>query len=195
MSDTREFIVDQAYSLFLHHSYEAVSISEISKAIGFTKGALYHHFKNKEELFKSVIDKYLIISGLTLTSMNVSFAAFIEETLKKASETMFGIMGEESSFIPIDYISLLADAFRHYPGFANEKAHMINDEIERIKIVMDQAIRNGELRPDINTSVLAISYFSLTVGLASSVIGKNTPQQAIDSLRDQLYEFYKVLKA
>ena len=59
---------------------------------------------------------------------------------------------------------------------------------------MDQSIRNGELRPDINTSVLAISYFSLTVGLASSVIGKNTPQQAIESLRDQLYEFYKVLK-
>jgi len=56
MNDTREYIIDESYKLFLNRSYEAVSISVISDAIGFTKGALYHHFKNKEELFKAVID-------------------------------------------------------------------------------------------------------------------------------------------
>ena len=53
MENTKEFIIDEAFKLFLDHSYEAVSISDISQAIGFTKGALYHHFKNKEELFKT----------------------------------------------------------------------------------------------------------------------------------------------
>ena len=33
MSDTREYIIDHAYKLFLNKSYEAVSISEISKAM------------------------------------------------------------------------------------------------------------------------------------------------------------------
>jgi AcrR family transcriptional regulator len=61
MNDTKEYIIDQAYTLFLSHSYEAVTISDISKAVGLTKGALYHHFINKEEVFKAVIDKYLII--------------------------------------------------------------------------------------------------------------------------------------
>ena len=61
MSDTRDYIIDKAHSLFLSRSYEAVSISEISKAIGFTKGALYHHFKSKDELFKAVVENYLII--------------------------------------------------------------------------------------------------------------------------------------
>ena len=58
MNDTRDFIIDEAYKLFLTQSYEAVSISTISEAIGLTKGALYHHFTNKEDLFKAVIDKH-----------------------------------------------------------------------------------------------------------------------------------------
>jgi AcrR family transcriptional regulator len=64
MKDTKEYIINEARKLFLKHSYEAVSIRDISQAIGLTKGSLYHHFKNKEELFKSVIDKSFLIQSV-----------------------------------------------------------------------------------------------------------------------------------
>ena len=81
MDNTKEFITDEAFKLFLNHSYEAVSISDISKAIGFTKGALYHHFKNKEELFKSVVDKYLFIPEVVTDVESISLMEYIQLTM------------------------------------------------------------------------------------------------------------------
>jgi len=194
MSDTREFIIDQAYSLFLSRSYEAVSISEISKAIGFTKGALYHHFTNKENLFKAVIDKYLIINELNILDTEITFARFIDESINHARKIIHGIIGEIPVFIPINYISLIIDAYRHYPGFASEKESLLTNEIQKIKTIMDNAIKRGEIRKDINTSNMAANFFSISMGMAPNLLHNNSPQLAIDSMRDQMYELYKILK-
>ncbi len=194
MSDTKEFIVDQAYSLFLSRSYEAVSISDISKAIGFTKGALYHHFTNKENLFKAVIDKYLIINELNISNTKITLAQFIEESINHTRKIIHGIFGEVPTFVPINYISLIIDAFRHYPGFASEKENLFTNEIEKIKTIMDNAIALGEIRKDINTSYMAANFFSISMGMAPNLLHNNSPQLAIDSMRDQMYELYKILK-
>ena len=133
MSDTREFIIDQAYPLFLARSYEAVSIFAISKAIGLTKGALYHHFTNKEDLFKAVIDKYLIIDALSSTKSEITLAQLIEETIEETNEIVHGILGKQPNYLPINYLSLIIDAFRHYPGFFTEKGNLLDREIGKLK--------------------------------------------------------------
>lgn len=194
MSDTKEFIIDQAYSLFLSRSYEAVSISDISKAVGFTKGALYHHFTNKEELFKAVIDKYLIINELSFSNTEITLAQFIEESIKQTREIIHGIFGEIPAFVPINYMSLIIDAFRHYPGFASDKENLLASEIEKIKTIMDNAIAHGEIRKDINTSIMAANFFSITMGMAPNLLHNNSPQLAIESMRNQMYELYNILK-
>ena len=194
MSDTREYIIDQAYSLFLSRSYEAVSISDISKAIGFTKGALYHHFTNKENLFKAVIDKYLIINELNFPNTEITLAQFIEESIKKTKEIIQGIFGETPAFVPINFMSLIIDAYRHYPGFASDKEDLLTNEIEKIKTIMDNAITQGEIRKDINTSIMAANFFSISMSMAPNLLHNNSPQLAIDSMRDQMYELYKILK-
>lgn len=193
MSDTREFIIDQAYSLFLSRSYEAVSVSDISKAIGFTKGAMYHHFTNKEELFKAVIDKYLIINELSISDTRITLAQFIEECINHTKKIVHDIFGETPDFVPINYMSLVIDAFRHYPGFASDKENLLANEIEKIKIIMDNAIIHGEIRKDINTSNMAANFFSITMGMAPNLLHNNSPQLAIESMRDQMYELYKIL--
>jgi TetR/AcrR family transcriptional regulator, transcriptional repressor for nem operon len=194
MNDTREYIIDQAYSLFITKSYEAVSISEISKAIGFTKGALYHHFTNKEELFRAVIDKYLLITEISIPTDDLSLAQFMEESLKKAEEIVRNILGEKPAYIPINYFALLIDAFRHYPGFAEEKGQYIGIEINRIKSVLDNAIKRGEIRKDIDTGIMATNYFSIAIGLTTNLLNNSSPQKTLEFLREQYKELYKVLK-
>lgn len=48
MSDTKDDILEAATKLFLQRSYDAVSIKDITEAVGVTKGAFYHHFSSKE---------------------------------------------------------------------------------------------------------------------------------------------------
>jgi TetR/AcrR family transcriptional regulator, transcriptional repressor for nem operon len=194
MSDTREFIIDQAYRLFLSRSYEAVSISEISKAIGFTKGALYHHFKNKEELFKAVIDKYLPFEKYFAPEENFTLREFIEITIKSADEIVNNIFNELPGFIPLSYLALYIDAFRHYPEFARQKDRLVQGELEKIKGIIVRSIERGEIRKDIKPEFMAMNFFSLTIGMAGNLLQNNSPEFAIETLRNQFYELYKIMK-
>lgn len=55
MSDTKERILMTALRLFARDGYEAVSVSEIAGKLGMTKGALYKHYKNKRDIFDSIV--------------------------------------------------------------------------------------------------------------------------------------------
>jgi len=48
--ETAEEILKAAQELFYIKGYENASTREISKKVGISKAALYHHFKNKEEI-------------------------------------------------------------------------------------------------------------------------------------------------
>ena len=48
-------LVDSAHRLFAAHGYAGVSLADVVAAAGVTKGALYHHFTGKEELFAAVL--------------------------------------------------------------------------------------------------------------------------------------------
>jgi AcrR family transcriptional regulator len=48
--ETIGVILRQAGRLFNSHGYKATSIGHITKATGYTKGAIYRHFKSKETL-------------------------------------------------------------------------------------------------------------------------------------------------
>ena len=54
--ETRESILEAARIQFAEHGYE-VSLASITEAAGVTKGALFHHFPSKLDLFKAVWTK------------------------------------------------------------------------------------------------------------------------------------------
>lgn len=47
----KKIIAEQAALLFSQKGYAATSIEEISKASGYSKGHIYYHYQNKENLF------------------------------------------------------------------------------------------------------------------------------------------------
>ena len=48
---TRDLLLSAAEQIFARVGYEKAQVEEIAEAAGFSKGALYAHFKSKEELF------------------------------------------------------------------------------------------------------------------------------------------------
>jgi AcrR family transcriptional regulator len=53
-------ILDAARALFTEKQYADVSLREITEVAGVTKGALYHHFATKEELYLQTIYRCLV---------------------------------------------------------------------------------------------------------------------------------------
>jgi len=54
---TRRGLISTAEKLFTVNGYAATSLEAIVRSTKVTKGALYHHFGGKQELFESVFDK------------------------------------------------------------------------------------------------------------------------------------------
>jgi AcrR family transcriptional regulator len=56
--DTKAKILEVALDLFSESGYSGTSIRNISKQIGIRESAIYNHFKSKDEIFLSILDKY-----------------------------------------------------------------------------------------------------------------------------------------
>ena len=61
MADTRAKILMTALQLFAKDGYEAVSVRTIAEELGMTKGALYRHYKNKRDIFDSIVERMIQI--------------------------------------------------------------------------------------------------------------------------------------
>lgn len=53
---TRAAILDEATTLFTERGYTATSLEHVASATGVTRGAVYHHFADKQALFEAVLD-------------------------------------------------------------------------------------------------------------------------------------------
>jgi AcrR family transcriptional regulator len=92
---TRDALVATARELFGRHGYDGTSIEAILDAAGVARGALYHHFANKAELFDAVLDREMAAMAATvataarpvqdpLDSLRAGCDAFLELTLDPA---------------------------------------------------------------------------------------------------------------
>jgi AcrR family transcriptional regulator len=57
VADTRQALVDAARTLFTEQGFAATGTEEIVAAARVTRGALYHHFHDKTDLFRAVMEQ------------------------------------------------------------------------------------------------------------------------------------------
>lgn len=56
-AETREALIEAARPLFAAQGFADIALEAIVRAAGVTRGALYHHFADKTELFAAVLEK------------------------------------------------------------------------------------------------------------------------------------------
>ena len=55
---TKERILGEGIKLFLQKGFRGTTIEDITDAVNITKGAFYWHFKSKNELLNTIIEKF-----------------------------------------------------------------------------------------------------------------------------------------
>ncbi len=55
---TRDHLLDAAAQVLAERGFHGASLDEVAAAAGFTKGAVYSNFKNKEDLFLALLERY-----------------------------------------------------------------------------------------------------------------------------------------
>jgi AcrR family transcriptional regulator len=54
---TKTHLLDAAERIFVERGFHTASIDDVAAAAGFTKGAVYSNFRNKEDLFIALVDR------------------------------------------------------------------------------------------------------------------------------------------
>ncbi|WP_109299006.1 TetR/AcrR family transcriptional regulator [Aquimarina sp. AU474] len=93
---TAEFIIQTVAPIFNKNGYAATSLSDITKATGLTKGAIYGNFKNKEEL---------AIAAFRMTE---------KKMLRRIADH------QSLSNSPIEQLFLVTDFYRNYYNYTQE---------------------------------------------------------------------------
>lgn len=68
---TRGALISTAEALFTEHGFAATATEDIVARAGVTRGALYHHFKDKKDLFRAVfiaVEERLVAEMATLAA-------------------------------------------------------------------------------------------------------------------------------
>lgn len=98
--ETRELILQGAARIFARKGYEGTTIADIVEESGVTKGAMYFHFKSKEELGKAIVFQQTellqgsiveenVLAAQALVDMSYQFALALQaDPLVRASVRM-----------------------------------------------------------------------------------------------------------
>jgi AcrR family transcriptional regulator len=92
---TRAALVAAARPLFAKRGYAGVGTEEIARAAGVTRGALYHHFDGKRELFEAVYERIEIELAERIASGALQANASSPLAAMKAGAEMFLLASTE----------------------------------------------------------------------------------------------------
>ncbi len=67
-TDTRQRLIEVAVDLCTRHSFAGTSLQMIADELGFTKAAIYHHFRTREQLLAAVLEPMLEELGAVVVS-------------------------------------------------------------------------------------------------------------------------------
>ncbi|HOE35858.1 MAG TPA: helix-turn-helix domain-containing protein [Anaerolineaceae bacterium] len=88
LQKSREKILETAERLFSQDGYDATSVHEICMTAGVSKGAFYHYFSTKENLFLALMETWLDRMGKTLAGSDTAQMAFPENMLLMADHSV-----------------------------------------------------------------------------------------------------------
>lgn len=142
--ETVNRILDVSYRLFMEKGYEHTSIQEIIDNLGgLSKGAIYHHFKSKEEILEAVTDRMTVES-------NKGLAAIRDREDLNGMEKLRMIF-KASVCRPVqDEIFTVAPSFRNNPRLLVSMMNgtMEEDAPQYIRPIIEQGIADGSIQTD-----------------------------------------------
>lgn len=196
MTDSKKQILHTALKLFLRNSYKEVSLRDIVDEVGLTKGAFYHYYASKEQLFEEVV-KYFYNNAIITNYNN-----FPKSSLKEFYEFYLNTLQEPDDFDDVEgdmnFFIFLSEASKRIPTFMEIHLAQRKKELWAWSEIIEIAKRNKEIKSNIPNEDLAIIFLNLSDGVSMNraINGKEGIAALNDVKRDwdNLYNLLKTSK-
>ncbi|PJN55128.1 hypothetical protein PAEVO_18490 [Paenibacillus sp. GM2FR] len=142
--ETINQILTVAFNLFMQKGYEQTSIQDIINELGgLTKGAIYHHFKSKEEIWQGVIDHVFKGVDEVLSGIRDDNGLNGLEKLRKISQVSLDNAARN------ELASVGPNLLRNPKLLAAQIENIIEKAVPvYIQPIIEQGMRDGSIRTD-----------------------------------------------
>ena len=188
-------ILRESFKLFLAQGYDAVSFTDIERAAQVTRGAIFHHFSGKEDLFKHVADQFI---DAFLEEVDYGEEYLTSPTpLKDFMDTCLALIERRMTYFFKDvdvrvtsasFMSFILYLKDHHETWSEQVQEYEAEKIEAWSDAINLSKERGEIRPDTDTTMLAETFHHLYLGL--SFEGAMIDTLSIPALRKQLEYLY-----
>lgn len=157
--NTKEKILTVASNLFFTKGYEKTTISDIINGLdGLTKGAIYHHFESKEDIFNAVVD--------TIGNQNiVIFDEIKNDTTLKGAEKLSKIVATSFYNENMEAITNISPNLLDSPKLLSSFMKEIRDITipNYIEPIIQEGVQDGSIHVDYATELAELIAIMLNV--------------------------------
>ncbi|MCD7951776.1 MAG: TetR/AcrR family transcriptional regulator [Synergistaceae bacterium] len=175
--ETRAKILESALDIFSEKSFSNTSLTEIAANVGLTKGALYWHFRNKNDLLLQLMEEICNHVGDEVENLfNTHDSA---GKLREYYKNSLAVLLENDRNKKIHKIMTKMDEWTE--DIQQSVQRIIKDSIERERLMVEKFISKGQeecrFRKDISSVAVAVLISSIFHGLCMMQLSGLLPEE------------------
>jgi TetR/AcrR family acrAB operon transcriptional repressor len=162
---TREQLLKKALAVFSKKGYASTTLEDIAHEADVTRGAIYHHFGGKAELYNTLIREYAD-RGNVIMQQAVSEGGTLLDILRRVFVRQLEAIEEDREMRALMELYLFKTGL--VPELEEGRQQQIESGVGLIEMlagIMSQGIEQGLLRPDIDSNEMARAYLAFQNGL------------------------------
>ena len=189
----KEIILSSALTVMTSKGYFGSTMDDIVKESKMSKGAIYHYFKSKKEVYLAVID-YWERKYTTILSQEINEQKSSLNALKKLFKTFAKQLEKDPT--PFQCLSTFWSISRHDDDFRKSMQKVYNRFQKFVELIIIQGIENKEFKK-VNPKIASLSLILNIEGIFWFTLYDTKSVKAssyIDTISDHILNAYTINK-
>ena len=185
---TRQEIIRKAAPIFNQRGYEGAGLSDLMKATGLEKGGIHRHFESKQQLATEAFD---YASNLALDA-RFEGTEEITNTVDRLKQIVRNFRDRRVGLVPggCPLLNTAIDSDDGNPQLREKARRALKSWLDRLRWIIDEGKRNGEIRRSVDSFELPILIVSTLEGslMVSRLYQQEGPRDLVCSHLEEYLE-------
>tara|TARA_Y100001960_G_C14623935_1_gene802140 strand:+ start:46 stop:639 length:594 start_codon:yes stop_codon:yes gene_type:complete len=181
IDNSKEQILEAAMKVFVKNGYEQTKMDVIADVSGLSKGAIYHHYESKKDLFLALIDYWEETFFFSVFFNKGDESVKAEDLLREITRDIVKTFKTRNHILlaELEFWSLA----NHDEDIRNKTAGLYVKLLKLFKSLIRKGIRENHFK-DLNVDVAALSVMTSLQGVIWFSIFRDSKISAEDYLHD-----------
>jgi len=190
---TKEMLLDAAEAVFLEKGVAAASLEDIARKAGMTRGAVYWHFENKQDLFDAMHERVKLPLEQSYEHVLVA-----EDLLAALKEHCLYVLRHFTQDLRarnvLTILMMKCEEVDPTQSNVERQCQKRDDVIAKFKLIFTKAQEKGQLPKNIAPETAAISLHAFIHGILRDALSFGYPHDIIAVSPEMMTAFFRGLQ-